>query len=403
MFRTRCLCCGSPDLRQIIDLGMHPMADTFVAADRLATADRLYPLICDLCARCCQIQLRTVTDPEERYVKVDYSYTASNSQTSRSHWDAFAGDVARQTGLEKGAMIVEIGSNDGYLVEQFNRLGYSTLGVEPSPVMIEMTQRRGARAEKLFFSSAAAELLVKSLPRRPSLIVANNVFNHANDPLDFSRGIKELLDEEGTYVFELPYWGCAIEQGRFDQIYHEHVTYFTVSYAVELFRRVGMQVVRVEEVDYHGGSIRVFVRHSAAAVDESVAKLVNRERSGALFSAATYAPFMNRIAAARNRFLQKLYQLKSAGEAIVCAGAAAKGNTFLNFYRLDASVVDWVTDASPSKIGKFTPGTRIPIGADEVVASYDKVNVIILSWNIAKAIEPKLAKINPNVRLLNPL
>jgi hypothetical protein len=205
-------------------------------------------------------------------------------------------------------------------------------------------------------------------------------------------------------VFELPYWLCSVGQEKFDQIYHEHVSYFTVSYARNLFRQVGMTVVRAEEVDYHGGSIRVFVRHDGVqAADASVDELVSREQKAGLFSEATYAAFMARILDTRNRFLSKLYGLKAAGDAIVCAGAAAKGNTFLNFYNLDSTVIDWVTDASPSKIGKYTPRTRIPIESDGVLASYQKVYVIILSWNIAQAIQEKLARINPRVLLLNPL
>lgn len=404
MFRTKCLCCGSGDLREIVDLGMHPMADTFVSARDLSKGDRVYPLICDLCPRCCQIQLRAPTDPEDRYVNVEYSYTSSNSQTSRSHWDEYARSVSSQIALPQGATVVEIGSNDGYLLGQLRGLGFSIQGVEPSPVMAEMARSLGITTENRFFSKACGEELSGRLKAKPLLIAANNVFNHADDPVDFAWGIKKLLDPRGTYVFELPYWFCSLTQGKFDQIYHEHVSYFTVSYARNLFGQVGMTVVRAEEVDYHGGSLRAFVRHEGAgSVDASVDEFVSREQKAGLFSEATYTEFMARILDTRNRFLAKLYELKAAGNAIVCAGAAAKGNTFLNFYNLDSSVIDWVTDASPTKIGKYTPRTRIPIESDEVLASYQKVYVIILSWNIAKAIQEKLARINPRVLLLNPL
>ena len=402
MFRKSCLCCGASGLAEIINLGMHPMADTFVPADRLDGGDRVYPLICDFCPHCRQIQLRTVTDPEERYVKVEYSYTSSNSNTSRAHWTDYGQSVIAQCAIPAGATIVEIGSNDGFLLGQFRNLGFQTQGVEPSPAMAEIARAQGISTENDFFTLACSEKLIRQLPGKPLLIVAN-VFNHANDPLDFVRGIKNLLEPEGTFVFELPYWLCSIEQGKFDQIYHEHVSYFTVSYAINLFKQVGMHVVRSEEVDYHGGSIRVFVRHQADAVtDPSMAAFVAREEKAGLFSLDTYRQFTARILLARNQFLAKLYALKVSGKPIVCVGAAAKGNTFLNFYNLDALVIDYVTDSSANKIGKYTPRTRIPIQDDQVLASYQDVYVIILSWNLAQVLEKKLHQINPYVQLLNP-
>lgn len=403
MFRKFCLCCGSSNLAEIINLGMHPMADTFIPADRQDEGDRAYPLICDFCSSCHQIQLRTVTDPEERYVKVEYSYTSSNSITSRAHWEEFAQSVAWECALPVGSTIVEIGSNDGFLLEQFQKLGYQIQGVEPSPAMAKMARAQGVTTENDFFTRACADKLILNLPEKPSLIAANNVFNHANDPLDFVWGIKCLLAPAGTFVFELPYWLCSVEQGKFDQIYHEHVSYFTVSYAINLFRQVGMNVVRVDEVDYHGGSIRVFVRHQAEVpTDPSVAAFVEREEKAGLFSLSTYREFTARILWARNKFLAKLFGLKVSGKSIICVGAAAKGNTFLNFYNLDASVVDYVTDSSANKIGKYTPRTRIPIKDDQVLAAYQDVYVIILSWNLAQVLEKKLRQINPSVQLLNP-
>ena len=379
------------------------MADTFVPADHLDGGDSAYPLICDICVKCRQIQLRTVTDPEERYVKVEYSYTSSNSSTSRAHWTEYAQSVTARCAIPAGSTIVEIGSNDGFLLGQFRNLGFQAQGVEPSPAMAEIARAQGISTEIDFFTLACSEKLIRQLPGKISLIAANNVFNHANDPLDFVLGIKNLLAAEGTFVFELPYWLCSIEQGKFDQIYHEHVSYFTVSYAVNLFKQVGMHVVCAEEVDYHGGSIRVFVRHQADAVaDPSVAIFVAREEKAGLFSLDTYREFTARILLTRNRFLAKLYALKVAGNSIVCVGAAAKGNTFLNFYNLDASIIDYVTDSAISKIGKYTPRTRIPIQDDQVLAAYQHVYVIILSWNLAQVLERKLRQINPHAHLLNP-
>jgi SAM-dependent methyltransferase len=403
MLRTACICCGNEKIQEVIDLGMHPMADTFVARENRYHADSAYPLVCDLCPECGQIQLRTVTDPDERYVSVDYSYTSSNSSTSRAHWDEYAEVVSSICDVPAGARVVEIGSNDGYLLEQFQKRNFVVKGVEPSPVMVTLAKDRNVDTERAFFTLETARKLKDRLTARPVLIVANNVFNHANDPIDFASGIRELLAENGTFVFELPYWLCSIEQEKFDQIYHEHVSYFTVTYAVNLFRRIGMHVTRVQLVDYHGGSIRVYVRNSADGSDtHGVNDFMERESAAGLFDVVTYRTFMQRVHARRNKFLEMVYRIKRNGETIVCIGAAAKGNTFLNFCRLDASVVSYVTDSSPSKVGKLTPVTRIPIESDEVLANMGRVHVIILSWNIAELLREKLAKINPKIEILNP-
>ena len=261
MFRKQCLSCKSPDLREIVNLGMHPMADTFIPADRLDEGDRVYPLICDLCGQCGQVQLRTVTNPAERYSEFDYSYTSSNSKTSQNHWLEFAASVAGMIGLQRGDAVLEIGSNDGFLTEQFQKSGCRCLGVDPSPAMARLADGRGVNTLVSLFGPACVSQVEKTLGQKPRLIAANNVFNHSNEPLEFALGVKALLAPGGVFVFELPYWMQSVAQRKFDQIYHEHVSYFTVQYAVNLFQSIGLCVNHVEEVDYHGGSIRVFVGH----------------------------------------------------------------------------------------------------------------------------------------------
>jgi SAM-dependent methyltransferase len=407
MFRKQCLSCKSPDLREIVNLGMHPMADTFIPADRLEEGDRVYPLICDLCGQCGQVQLRTITNPAERYAEYDYSYTSSNSKTSQNHWLEYAATVASRIGLQRDDAVLEIGSNDGFLTEQFQKLGCQSLGVDPSPAMARLASQRGVRTLVRLFGRECAGQVEKNLGRKPRLIVANNVFNHANEPLDFALGVKALLAPGGVFVFELPYWLQSVAQRKFDQIYHEHVSYFTVKYAANLFQSIGLRVHHVEEVDYHGGSIRVFVGQepatgAAKAPGATVAGLIQKETRAGLFDPAAYSLFMTEIQTARNRFLREIYRIKIEGKPVVCVGAAAKGNTFLNYYNLDASVIDCVTESSPSKIGKYTPRTRIPICADQKLSEYETVYAIILSWNISAALQSALKKINPRILFLNP-
>lgn len=408
MFREECLLCHSRTLVDVIDLGMHPMADTFVPADRLSDADRLYPLQVDLCEGCGQIQLRTVTSPSERYSETDYSYTSSNSNTSRRHWVEYCEEVSGEIGITAGDTVVEVGSNDGFLCAEFQKRGCQVLGVDPSPAMAVLAADRNVRTFTGLFETSALVDLQSSLAEKPRLIVANNVFNHSNDPLDFATAVSRLLSENGTFVFELPYWANLVSQGTFDQIYHEHVTYFTVTYSVNLFRAVGMAVVGVEVVDYHGGSIRVYVRHAASAEATSpalagmVEVLTEQEKQQGLFEAKTYEVFRHDVRRNRDAFLERLYHIKNAGHSIVCVGAAAKGNTFLNYYNLGAGTVDCITDASDQKIGKYTPGTRIPIRADSALAEYSRPYAIVTSWNIAAALRTSLATINPHIEYLNP-
>jgi SAM-dependent methyltransferase len=403
MFRTHCLTCRDTELSEIINLGMHPMADTFVSKAHESEADRVYPLICDLCRHCGQIQLRTVTRPEERYVEADYSYTSSNSATSRAHWSDYARQVIARVALPPRSTVVEVGSNDGFLSAEFASLGHGVLGVDPSPVMAELAAARGVRTVTALFGEAVAGEIGETLREPPRLIVANNVFNHANDPLDFVRGVQHLLAPDGTFVFELPYWLRSIEQKKFDQIYHEHVSYFTLTYADRLFRVSGMHVADVEEVDYHGGSIRVYVRRGVRdGLPEVAHPFLDAERAARLFEPETYIRFMDETVRARDSFLEGIYGLHAAGARLVCVGAAAKGNTFLNYYNLDSSLIDCVTDSSPSKQGKLTPRTRIPIVPDAALAQYDDVFAIILSWNISAALRESLAKINPRITFLNP-
>jgi SAM-dependent methyltransferase len=407
MFRKQCLACQSTDLCEIINLGMHPMADTFIPANRLDEADRVYPLLCDLCPSCGQVQLRTVTNPAERYAEYDYSYTSSNSKTSQNHWIEYAGTVAGAMGLTRADAVLEVGSNDGFLSEQFKKIGGPTLGVDPSPAMAKLAAERGVQTLTTLFGHECVSQVETTLGKKPKLIAANNVFNHANDPLDFALAVKALLAPDGVFVFELPYWMQSVVQGKFDQIYHEHVSYLTVKSSVALFGRAGMQVNHVDEVDYHGGSIRVFVGHKpmtyhVKSSGPTVPEFIEKESRAGLFQRETYQAFMTKIQTARHRFLREIYRLKLVGQPVVCVGAAAKGNTFLNYYNLDASVIDCVTESSPSKIGKYTPRTRIPICPDQKLADYDSVHAIILSWNISAALQALLKKINPRIQFLNP-
>jgi SAM-dependent methyltransferase len=373
----------------IIDLGMHPYADTFISEDQLGMSEPVYPLQCQLDTESGLVSLVHETDSDDRYNLYDYSYTSANSKVSREHWNSFADSVSSNIFGKNFGSVLEIGSNDGYLTKQFQNKGHEVLGVDPSKKMCEIANEKNIDTICSLFSYD-----VIPSGKKFDLVIANNVFNHANDPLDFATGVEKVLAENGTFVFEVPYWYNTIKDKRFDQIYHEHVSYFTVKSAKKLLKKAGLVVYDVEWVDYHGGSIRVFASRMPS-ISTTPNSFIDLEEKEGLFSKERYVRFMDDIKTARADFLQQIYAKKKLGSPVVAVGAAAKGNTFLNFYNLDSTVLDYVTDMSEHKIGKYTPLTRIPILEDKVVFDkYDNVYVIILSWNISELLKEKLKKIS---------
>jgi SAM-dependent methyltransferase len=390
MLRTNCITCGSNSLKEIINLGMHPFADTFIPADRFDTPDKVYPLVLDLCP-CGQIQTRYATSADDRYGEFDYSYTSSNSSTAMRHWDLFAKQIKDKTDCN---IVLEIGSNDGYLSLQFRKLGCHAVGVDASKAMVRLAIQNGQPTTHALFGEAFAEEWVGP---KPDLVVANNVLNHADSLLDFAKGIKKILSHKGTFVFELPYWVCGIIDYKFDQIYHEHVSYLTVTHAANLFSLVDMVVTDVELVDYHGGSIRVYVRHEGTPSD-AIKAFIKDEAELRIHDPERYSQWMQIVKERRNRFLEIFYGSK---EPVIAIGAAAKGNTFLNYYNLDSSCIECVTDASVHKIGKFTPRTRIPIKPDKEISRYGVCRALILSWNLSDNLKKMISGYNGSAKFIN--
>ncbi|MBX4211058.1 class I SAM-dependent methyltransferase [Candidatus Parcubacteria bacterium] len=394
-----CLISGGK-VEKILDLGMHPYADTFVSKSQLAMTEPVIPLECYLCKESGQVQLRYQSNDFERYNLYSYSYTSANSAFSRGHWDAYYKTISEKFDLID-KRVVEIGSNDGYLLQQFKPHN-TVLGVDPSATMAEVARSQyGITTESDVFNAATSKKIQKEFGSA-DIIIANNVFNHSNEPLDFAKGVSGLLNRDGVFVFEQPYWLDTIQSKKFDQIYHEHISYFTVKSAYTLLAKVGLEIIDVEHVDYHGGSLRVYAKKTAHIPKQSdmVKAMINKETEAGLFDPNTYKQFQADILRIRDTFLAKLYNLKSQGHSIVAVGAAAKGNTFLNFYRLDKTVIDYVTDASAHKQGKYTPLSRIPIVSDDIFSHYKEVYALVLSWNISEALKAKLRTINNKIRFL---
>ena len=388
--------CDQSNLREIIDLGMHPLADTFIEEEKLHLSEKVYPLVTQLCENCGNIQLKCTTTPEERYQDNPYSYTSSNSVFSRNYWCEYAKNVSKLFSNKKMLKILEIGSNDGFLLNEFKKLGHKTIGIDASLPMAEMARNSEVITEVGIFEENFSREILKKYGQF-DLIIANNVFNHSNNPKSFFEGIKNLLLSDGLFVFESPYWLNSINSRRFDQIYHEHVTYSAVKPIKKLVSFCELHIYDILLSEYHGGSLRFMVSKKENKKNlEKTKSMINKENELGLYSANFYKNFMKDINIKKNIFMEKIYKKLVLSESFICIGAAAKGNTFLNFYGLNNKIINYVTDASENKIGKHTPLTRIPIVSDEIIKDFKKPNIIFTAWNVTNNLKKIIHTINPD-------
>ena len=393
-----CLISGDK-ITKILDFGMHPYADTFIGEDLLDLSEPVYPLEVYLNKDSGGIQLGYISNDFERYNLYSYSYTSSNSDFAKNHWSSYYENLVSRFNLEQ-KNIIEIGSNDGYLISKFKD-NNNVLAVDSSLEMCNITKTNNINTFHKVFNSDVNDILENF--GEADLIIANNVFNHSNNPLDFANGVVKLLKNDGVFVFELPYWLDTFNSGKFDQIYHEHISYFTVKSTFNLLKKINLEIIDFDLVDYHGGSIRVFSKKSKnVKMIDKVKKQINLEEDKGLFDVSTYDKWYKSIKTRRNTLLLELLKIKkdNPDAIIIGVGAAAKANTFLNYYRIDKTIVDYITDASKHKIGKFTPLTRIPIKSYEIFKNYDDVYALILSWNISNDLKNTLLKINPNIKFI---
>jgi len=344
------------------------------------------------------VSLGIKTNDDDRYNLYDYSYTSSNSEFSKKYWQSYFSDISSSGLISADSKILEIGSNDGYLLSVFQQNGFDVLGFDSSKKMVDIANSKNVKTIHSLFTKASS---IK-LNSQYDLIIANNVFNHSNDPMDFLQGVKKSLSRKGVFIFEVPYWLDTIKDYRFDQIYHEHVSYFTVKSAKKILNKVGLNIFKVQRTEYHGGSIRIYSSILKTS-NNNVNDFISQEEALKLFDEETYVNYMKEIKKRKFNLMNKIYELKQSNKPIVAVGAAAKGNTLLNYYGLNNGIIDYVTDNSEYKTGKYTPLTRIPIETDEFVFSrYNEVYALILSWNISSILKTKLKSINSNIKFLNP-
>jgi SAM-dependent methyltransferase len=397
----RCLITGE-FVTKILDLGQHAYADTFIAEDQIHMSEPVFPLQLFLNPNSGQIQLGYVSNAEDRYNLYSYSYTSSNSKTARNHWDEYANTIKNKYNTK--GLVVEIGSNDAYLIKQFEDKDTTVLGIDSSQTMCDIAKEKGVESLAALFNTDTA-VKVAEEHGKAAVIIANNVFNHANDPINFASGVAQLLDKDGIFVFELPYWASMIDSDRFvDMVYHEHISYFTIKSSWNLLQQVGLDIVDFDVVDYHGGSIRVVAKHTSNnGMPFLVRGAIDNETAMGLFDPTFYKKLQNKFIKQRNEWLHKFYQLLAdePDAIIIGVGAAAKANTWLNWHKLDKTVLNCITDASQFKQGKYTPLSRIPIRGDDEFAKHEKPYALVLSWNIGEPLKQALLSINPNTKFIS--
>jgi SAM-dependent methyltransferase len=383
-----CRLCNSVRISKVVDLGFHPLADTFLPEALLHEAEVWYPLQLGLCQSCGHVFTMFSVSAEDRYQKNEYSYDSSNSRVSIEHFKEFAEAVIKEVKFPPDSLIVDIGSNVGTLLSHFKKFGYdNVLGVEPSKNIAKIAVDSGVPTVNEFFGLKAATE-INSLGS-VKVLLSSNVVNHADDLVGLLTIARRVLSDSGIFVFEVPYLLDLVQGTAFDTIYHEHVHYYGIKPLAECMHKQGFSIYKVERLDYMCGSIRVFARlggDTASAVSE----LMREEEAFGLYKTTTYEAFMERVRKVKLTVNAHLSEIRLAGGKIIGIGAATKGNTFLNYCRLDGDVISYVTDSSPLKIGKLTPGSHIQIISDNDIEG-DVTHALILPWNIAAYLQEKLA------------
>jgi SAM-dependent methyltransferase len=387
-----CRFCEQPLTHLFADLGMSPLSNAFLRADQLERMEPFYPLTVYVCERCFLVQLPVVKRPEEIF-DGDYAYYSSFADTWLEHCRAYCAAMIPRLGLGAESQVVEIASNDGYLLQYFVHAGIPVLGIEPAANVAAEARRKGVETLERFFGVETAAALAAQ-GRRADLLVGNNVLAHVPDINDFVAGLRVLLKPGGTVTMEFPHLLRLMSGNEFDTIYHEHFSYLSLLTARRIFAAKGLDVVDVEELPTHGGSLRIYARHAGEARPApSVAELEERERSQGLDRLATYAEFGERVREAKRAILKFLIDARERGKRVAAYGAPAKGNTLLNYCGIRSDLIEYTVDRSPHKQGRFLPGTRIPIHAPAKIAETRPDYVVILPWNLRDEIVEQMAHI----------
>ena len=388
-----CRFCGTQLRQTVVDLGMSPLCENFLTLEQLNDVERFYPLHVWVCDQCFLVQLEEYVSGSEIFS--DYAYFSSFSDSWLDHCRRYVDQMIEQLELTTRSQVLEIASNDGYLLQFFLKRGIPALGIEPAANVAKVAEERGVPTLVKFFGRETA-LELATLGHQPDLILGNNVLAQVPDLNDFVGGLKILLGPSGVVTIEFPHLLKTIDGNQFDQVYHEHFSYFSLYSAERIFAAHGLPIFDVEELPTHGGSIRIYAGHaedSSKSRTERLLDLRAREAEAGIDTVSYYADFESRVRETKRKLLEFLIEAKRAGKRVVGYGAPGKGNTLLNYCGIRTDFLDFTVDRSPHKHGKFLPGTHIPILLPDQISAARPDYVLILPWNLKSEIMSQLAGI----------
>ncbi len=389
---AECRFCSAILRHTFVDLGMSPLCESFLTREQLNQMEPFYPLHAQVCDRCFLVQVEEYVGPERIFS--EYAYFSSFSTAWLAHAKAYVDMIAERLGLGPSSYVVELGSNDGYLLRNFVAKGIPTLGVEPAANVAAAAIEQGVPTTTRLFGRQTAEELVAERGRA-DLIIGNNVLAQVTDLNGFVAGMKILLKPQGVITMEFPHLLRLMDENQFDTIYHEHFSYFSFLTAERIFARHGLTLFDVEELWTHGGSLRIYACHTEASrpTGPRVEALRAREQAAGLDRIEKYALFTEQVQETKRRLLEFLIGAKRAGKTIVGYGAPGKGNTLLNYCGIRTDFLDYTVDRNPYKHGRFLPGTHIPIFEPDKIKQTRPDYVLILPWNLKDEVMAQLAEI----------
>lgn len=387
----KCRHCASELCCDFLDLGFAPPSNAYLTKAALSKPEVYFPLRLKVCEECWLVQTEDYASAET-FFSSDYAYFSSASRSWLDHASRYTDMIIKRLGLSDKSMVIEVASNDGYLLRNFVAAGIPCLGIEPTDSTAEAAQALGIPVLRKFFGEELAKSLV-SEGRTADLILGNNVYAHVPDINDFTRGLKAALKSEGTITLEFPHLMELIEHNQFDTVYHEHFSYLSLFTVQRIFEQAGLRVFDVEQLTTHGGSLRVYGCHDTdqRPTLESVQQIIDEEAARGLRAKTVYAGFQQKAEAVKNDVLRFLLQAKQDGKTVGAYGAAAKGNTLLNFAGVKPDLLPFVCDAAAAKQNKYLPGSHIPVVHPNAIGMRKPDYVVVLPWNIFDEVRQQLA------------
>lgn len=396
----KCRHCEKPLTHTFVDLGFAPPSNAYLTEAGLSKPEKYYPLKVKVCDRCWLVQTEDYTQADELFSS-DYAYFSSTSTGWLAHAKRYAEQMAQQLGLNADSFVIEVASNDGYLLKNFVETGIPCLGIEPTASTAEAAEKLGIPVLHEFFGESLGQQFAQQ-GKQADLIAGNNVYAHVPDINDFTKGLKAALKPNGTITLEFPHLMRLIEDVQFDTIYHEHFSYLSLFTVSQIFASAGLRVWNVEELPTHGGSLRIFGCHEGDArqTTDAVRRILQEEAQRGMQTLAPYAKFQLSADKIKNDLLEFLVEQKKAGKSVAGYGAAAKGNTLLNYAGIKPDLLPYICDAATAKQNKYMPGSHIPILSPQGIIEANPEYVLILPWNIAEEVKCQLYQNLPNTQFV---